>query len=698
MSAGSAPHRRTLTIICLAFTVVVLLLHFTNAQYDQLDEAGRDWLLTNPKARRATRDDRIVFLAIDEASRQLDTLFDDELQKSPALLLMKQPFPWNRAVYGKIIERLANAGAKVIVFDLVFPGERDGDEEFRAALEKYRDRVVIGSNMVSKGQEDVDGSIFTGTTQYIPPSPSLIPNSKGDSRVGFVTIHQEEDKIVRRVHYRTTLGEFFRDTASGEELFSLSARALQQAGLGDHVPEGHRARMFRFAEDFQPRSLYEIFVDGQWNAPPYHGGTFFRDKIVVVGSLGHSSEDRVQTPFGVTQGPFIHLNAINAALHNDFISRAPTVTNVASILLAGALAWVLGAYIRRPILRLVLLVVVAGFFIQSAQWMADAGFLAVLVSPLLVFVSSGFVWSAWEQVLDRMERQRTRRALDRYVGHDVAREVLDNRDSYLNTLVGKRKEIAVLFSDIRGFTTRTETGDPQALVRQLNEYFEAMVAIVYGNRGTLDKFIGDAVMAHWGSIVSDGPAADTARAVTAVLQMKTTLAALNQRWEAEGLLPMHVGFGVNQGDAIVGNLGCEAKMEVSVIGDAVNLGSRLEGVTKKYGVDLCIGARVAALVRDQFVLRSVDLIIVQGKTQPVEIFTVLGPRETTVEPAWLAKHEEAVRLYRAGKFVEAENLWREITVEIPTDGLTKAFIWRCVALQANPPEPPWTGVYEMKSK
>src|SRR5262249_37495426 len=157
--------------------------------------------------------------------------------------------------------------------------------------------------------------------------------------------------------------------------------------------------------------------------------------------------------------------------------------------------------------------------------------------------------------------------LDRYVGHDVASEVLDNRDSYLNTLVGKRKEIAVLFSDIRGFTTRTETGDPQALVKQLNEYFEAMVAIVYGNRGTLDKFIGDAVMAHWGSIISDGPAVDTARAVTAVMQMRDKLDELNKRWEAEGLLPMRVGFGVNQGEAIVGNLGCEVRMDVSVIGD-----------------------------------------------------------------------------------------------------------------------------------
>jgi adenylate cyclase len=160
---------------------------------------------------------------------------------------------------------------------------------------------------------------------------------------------------------------------------------------------------------------------------------------------------------------------------------------------------------------------------------------------------------------------------------------------------------------------------------------------------------------------------------------------------------MRVGFGVNHGDAIVGNLGCEAKMEVSVIGDAVNLGSRLEGATKQYRLDLCIGESVAELVRGQFVLRSVDLIIVQGKTQPVKIFTVLDGDSAT-EPPWLARHEEAMRLYRAGDFPEAEKTWREVLIGAPGDSLAETFIARCVELQKHPPAAPWSGVYEMKSK
>ena len=290
-----------------------------------------------------------------------------------------------------------------------------------------------------------------------------------------------------------------------------------------------------------------------------------------------------------------------------------------------------------------------------------------------------------------------RRTFERYVSKDIVRELLDNPQTYLNSLGGLRKEITVLFSDVRSFTTLTESADAHALVSQLNEYFEAMVAIVFANHGTLDKFIGDAVMAHWGSIVTEGATVDAARAITTVLQMRGALTTLNTKWRQRGMPEMRVGFGVNHGEAIVGNLGCEARMEVTVIGDAVNLGSRLEGVTKKFNIDLCIGEKAAALVRDQFRLRSVDLLIVKGKTRPVEIFTVLGKLDTP-EPPWLARHEEATKLYRAGNFAEAEKLWREVLAEEPGDGIAETFIDRCLELQAHPPAAPWTGAYEMKSK
>jgi adenylate cyclase len=509
-----------------------------------------------------------------------------------------------------------------------------------------------------------------------------------------------EDQIVRRFTYRTTLLEYFDypPIPNDTELLALPAQALTKMGLGNLVPKGHRPIRLRFSEEIPPRSLHEIFVEDQWSQPPYRNGKLFEGKIVLVGAAGNQAEDRLRTPSGTVLAPSIHLSALNAALNQDFVYETETPVDLALIIGSGALAWLIGAYMRRPIQRLSILVASVAAFYGIAQLLYNyAGILPITFSPVLTLMASGLTWAAWEQVLDRLERQRTRRALERYVGQDVAHEVLDNPQTYLNALGGQRKEITILFSDVRGFTTRTETADPQALVAQLNEYFEAMVAIVYAHRGTLDKFIGDAVMAQWGGIVTEGAETDAFRAVSTVLKMREALQRLNQGWRARGIKEMKVGFGVNQGDAIVGNLGCEAKMEVSVIGDAVNLGSRLEGVTKQYHIDLCIGENVAALVRNHFVLRSVDLIIVQGKTKPVEIFTVLGKRAGG-EPSWLPTHEEAVRHYRAGRFADAEVKWREVLAQIPGDGLTEVMLDRCAVLQREPPEGEWTGVYEMKSK
>ena len=687
-------------MICVVCTGVIALLYLSERFLTQAERSSRDWLLTNSSAKRAPASPRLILLAIDEDSRTLDTLFPEDLEKSPALRLMKQGFPWNREVYAHIIDRLSDAGASVIAFDMVFPSERDGDEAFRAALLRHPGKVVIGTNLAEKGQIDDRATQESSMGTHILPTPALQPPPGVRSWLGFVNVKPDPDGLVRRVFFRTTLPEYYGKPSSAKlpELLSLDARALENIGLDNHIPKTRKPVMLRDAEEFQPRSLHEIFVDTQWNAPPYNGGALFKDKIVVIGSTEQASEDRVQTPFGMKHGVDVHLNAINAALNDAFISETSQTVDVALIGGAGLIAWMLGAWIRRPILRLVALAAGCFLYYEIAQNLANNyGVVPILLSPLLALGISGITWSAWEQILDRVERVRLRRTLERYVSKDIVHELLDNPQTYLDSLGGKRKKITVLFSDVRGFTTLTESADPHALVSQLNEYFEEMVAIVFANHGTPDKFIGDAVMAHWGGITTEGPAVDTARAVTTVLQMRQALSRLNSDWRERGMPEMHVGFGVNHGDAIVGNLGCEAKMEVSVIGDSVNLGSRLEGATKQYGIDICIGENAAALVRDQFILRSVDLIIVRGKTQPVEIFTVLDVAGSSV-PSWLSRHEEAVRLYRAGDFSGAEKAWREVLSQAPGDGVAETFIARCLELKKRPPEAPWTGVFEMKSK
>jgi adenylate cyclase len=235
-------------------------------------------------------------------------------------------------------------------------------------------------------------------------------------------------------------------------------------------------------------------------------------------------------------------------------------------------------------------------------------------------------------------------------------------------------------------------------VAQLNEYFTDMVRIVFEHNGTLDKFIGDAVMAHWGSIVTEGEKTDAVRAVASALEMQRALVRLNQQWKPRGMLELHFGIGINHGEAIVGNLGSEEKREVSAIGDPVNLASRLEGVTKTYHIEICLGENVEPLVRDDFIIRSLDLIVVKGKTKPVEVFTVIGERNGAAPPPWLARHEEAMRAYRKGAFADAANAWREVLAQAPNDGVAQLFLERCAELQVHPPEGEWRGVFEMTSK
>ncbi len=699
-----SPHRRTLAGICLVCTVLTLTLHFFVWPYSSLELGARDWLMSNPAARLSRQNPDLLYLGIDKASTELSAPWEEDYAQSPTLRLMKAGFPWNRAVYAAVAERVLESGAKTVVFDLVFPAPRAGDSSFKAALDRYADRVVIGSNFVSRSEKIAEDSAQKQhKPELVPPTASLIPRENpAETRVGFVNVIPDPDGKIRRIHFLTTQLEYSgKDRQAGvPDEYSLAARALQKAGYAHTIPKSRERVMIRFSEPILSRPLYEIFVETQWAAPPYRRGALFKDKIVIVGDSGNAAEDRLQTPYGTSYGPLIHLSAINAALNGDFLRETTAIENALLIIAAGLLAWGISQRIQRPFIRLVVLALAVAsaytFFQLAYNWF---GFTAPLLSPLVALGSSGLTWSVWEQVLDLREKAKLRRTFERYVSRDVVRELLDNPESYLNTLGGMRKNVTVLFSDVRGFTTLTEAAeDPHRLVQQLNEYFNEMVNIVFENKGTLDKFIGDAVMAHWGSIVTEGEEADARHAVATAVQMRKTLARLNPGWKERGMLELSFGIGVNYGEAIVGNLGCEAKMEVSMIGDAVNLASRLEGVTKTYHIDLCIGEGVATLVRDAFIVRSLDLIVVKGKTKPVAIFTVLDERSAMTEPTWLHLHEEAMQCYRRGDFAAASTAWRAVLAQAPDDSISEIFLQRCDALLAAPPAGKWTGVFEMTSK
>ena len=245
----------------------------------------------------------------------------------------------------------------------------------------------------------------------------------------------------------------------------------------------------------------------------------------------------------------------------------------------------------------------------------------------------------------------------------------------------------------------TETSDADKLVAQLNEYFLEMVGTVLKEGGTLQKFIGDAIMAAWGDTHSESLETDAQRAVSAALQMRGALAKLNERWKNEKDRPkLSIGIGVNHGDVIVGNIGHPQRMEFTVLGDGVNLAARLESATKQFHADILIGEQTEQLTREKFIFRTVDLLTVKGKTKPVEVFALLNDRSQPA-PAWLEKYEGAVKLYRNRKFGEAARLFETARKEIGIkDYLCEMYIERCEVYLEEPPPTDWDGSYTLTEK
>jgi adenylate cyclase len=219
------------------------------------------------------------------------------------------------------------------------------------------------------------------------------------------------------------------------------------------------------------------------------------------------------------------------------------------------------------------------------------------------------------------------------------RELLDSPRDYMQSLGGVLKPVTILFSDIRNFTSISARSEPQAIITQLNEYFTGMVDCVFQHRGTLDKFIGDAVMAVWGNARSDGPAEDAANALRAALAMREKLAELNAKWRVEGRPELEIGIALNHGEAIVGNVGSARRMEFTVIGSAVNVSWRIQEATKLHEADLLLGEAVAELVQDRFDLHSVGNLQAAGVSEIVTLFAVLDSAEIA-EPVPLFSVED----------------------------------------------------------
>ncbi|PYI52725.1 MAG: hypothetical protein DMC62_06745 [Verrucomicrobia bacterium] len=654
-------------------------------------------LLRREGRKTPTRDD-FVFLGIDQSTLQLPPMTTEEIAGSRAFQLMtERPFPWSREVWALLLDRLFGAGARLVMFDVIFSPPNDGDPAFHTTLDRYRDKVVLGANF------DMQNA-----AQAVTPNDTLIPPQQLlDDRVGFVNFWPDPiDGKIRAATYRVTDRQLAGlPPHPSQEIFeSLSARALTKIGHADDIPRDFRGHMIRFSalDAFEPRPLYEVFDPKFWHAN-YADGSFFKNKIVMVGSSAQVTHDVFDTPMSPeTSGPALHLQAMAAALGHEFLQPTPPKTGLALVVGAGLAAWCLIVFLRRPLLCLGGLVVIAGAYLGAARFFYDKSGLLLLTVPVLsALLLSGLFSLGFEYALERLEKLRTRRTLERYVSKNLVKEILENPDSYYSTLRGVRVPVTMLFSDLVGFTTLSEKADPEALVAQLNEYLTRMTSVVFSNGGTLDKFIGDAIMAVWGNVRSFGVAQDAKNCARAALAMRWELRQLNEKWRDEGRMGLGMGIGINQGEVIVGNIGSQERMDPTVIGDSVNLASRLEGLTRIYGVDILVGATAAELVRDEFHLRSVARVQVKGKTKPVDAFTFIGARNEDVDPQllkWIEVYEEALEKFRARDFTQAKILFSRFLEFYPDDLLGQMYLTRSLEYERQPPDEAWDAVEVLTKK
>ncbi|MFV1993919.1 MAG: adenylate/guanylate cyclase domain-containing protein [Verrucomicrobiales bacterium] len=670
-------------------------------EYSFQDRLVESW------GRKTETNEKIVFLAIDAPTLSLADEDKTVIADSRALGLMAGGFPWSREVWGLVIDRLCEAGARLVILDLVFPGEGEGDAVFSDSLEHWSDRVVIGYTFEPYAMDQ--GREIGGRMLYEMslPSESILPQTKPlDPRCGYVNFWGEIDDRIRTVQLETTLDglEGKAIHPSSEWLQSVTASAMRMLGKEDLLERRVEPHPFRFGsvseEAYKPRSLYGMFWPGIWREN-YQGGEFFRDKIVLIGPSARIFHDVHPTPFGEMLGPQLHIHSLAAAIALEYYRRSSLALDLLLIVGTGLLAFAIVALVSRPVLRVALLAVSPLLYLAAAVALFNRSDLLITgMAPLLAFVSTGVLCFGYDFACKVLEEFRLKRVLTRFVSQDLAHEILEEREGYLTALGGTNKAMTILFSDIRGFTTITEEMDPGELVTHLNEYFAQMVDAVFSHHGTLDKFIGDAVMACWGSVKTVGPQQDSRRAVAAAVEMRDRLALLNEKWKVEGKRPFQVGIGLNHGDAIFGNIGSEERMDPTVIGDAVNLAARLEGLTKQYRCEIIISESVAKLVGDEFFFRSVDLVRVKGKTKAVEIFSVLSERNARCDqPAgWLIDYEQGVRAFRGRRFERAAEIFREVLAREPGDYLSEMHLKNAERFVANPPRPDWDGVTVMTTK
>ena len=666
-------------------------------------------------------------------------------------------WPWPRSKMARLVEILSNAGAKVIGFDIGFleperesgrnvPGEQSriggasggyskSDMDLAKAIANSQAKVVLGYffHMSSKSLDyELPSQEIELRLKQIQSSmyPQLVYDGKPPSSSPFVTAYAPEINL-----------EIFNNAAQSSGFFNMIADRdgvlrwmplLIRCGDGlfpplsilcvwhylDHPPLVVKAAMdgvegVQIGERFiatNERGKALINFLGPPKTFPHYSITDilsghtppegFRGKIVLIGSTAMGIYDERNTPFTpVFPGLEVHASVIDNIMNQRFLMRdnVAKATDLVAIILLGTVLGI--ALPRLNALRGTLFA--AGVFtayILFGYWMfASQRTWLNLTYPLLVIVLTYVALTVYHYLTEERERKRIRATFSHYVSDVVIEEML--KDPTRLTLGGEEKVLTVLFSDLAGFTTYTEQLRPQEMVSILSDYFKEMTEQVFAHKGTLKEYVADELMAIFGAPLEFSDHAE--QACAAALAMRDRLRELREQWREIGRPALRARTGINSGPMLVGNLGSPYRFAYGVLGDDVNLGSRLEGLNKVYGTEILIGENTATLVGDSFKLRELDMVRVKGKKKPVRVYELLERGEASLsieQEEGYGLYKRGLEAYRLKRWEEALMLFQEVLSFLPEDGPSKTMMERCRIFLDTPPQREWDGVFDQLTK